>query len=509
MNEENRSILDHSRLCLWLCRRFQVPEEDAGDEVLMKTLLGNAFDDKSLSKEKAIELIRDDGDDCDDDNQFLNTKGARDMTGQETEMPTRADVANALMGRHGMMKEGQLQSGAYARHNDPGVKVANRCYSKHREVGLHVKTERPVCLAVNNDQPQLCPSEHDYAVAGVYLKRVALRSGIDVAWFPEDEALWNHVCKDVPWVGLVGNEWRREIRGLEIKALLDDTTSGGGYLNPTPFDQAVITTPVLFGELYPFVDVVDVPRGSSIEGASMTNPTVTWGGTEGTAASLFDTASLFSQTSNSFHEIAVHIETGRDFMADSAVDVGRLLVQQIGLKFRESLDEQIAIGDGTSEPEGIFTASGVTTANSSNGTSGPFALGDFEALSLTAGKQYLNAAWNPAYVTSHYMYRQARSIPVGSADARRLLGMDHSKYNILEWRCGIQDSISNGSVAFGPLKMYRMYRRLGMQVKWTSEGQTLQLRNTTLLTVRGRFGGFLTLGSAFCKMTDGPTSYGN
>jgi hypothetical protein len=42
------------------------------------------------------------------------------------------------------------------------------------------------------------------------------------------------------------------------------------------------------------------------------------------------------------------------------------------------------------------------------------------------GKQYRVPHFNPMFVGNDVTYRRARSVNVGSGDARRVFGMDHS-----------------------------------------------------------------------------------
>ncbi len=308
------------------------------------------------------------------------------------------------------------------------------------------------------------------------------------------------------WCGMVAGQWERGIRGERTKTILNDTTSGGTYLNPEWFDDAAITYPLLTGELLPFVELVNVPRGSAVEGATVSNPTATWGTAEGDEHALFSTSGMIGQTSHAIRPIAVFVEVGRDALADSAIALGQLLVQLIGQRFQAELDKCIAVGDGSSQPEGIFSASGVNTLSAANGTSGPLTVGDIESLIFGVGKQYRISALAPSFVMTDEGYRRARAVPVGTSDQRRVFGMDHQRYMLMEYPARIANDVTEGSFAFCCLRKYRLYRRLGMQVQWSDAGETLMRKNTALLAVRGRFGGSLTDGSACAKFTNGPTT---
>lgn len=365
-------------------------------------------------------------------------------------------------------------------------------------------------------QPLDTQSRRDLAVIGAYARwqRYAEYSGGDglTRLSEHDRQLVQYALHKMSWVGCVGGEdgipvGNRLLSDPERKALLDDTTSGGSYAVPQVFDEALITTPLLHGELFPEVEVVNLARGSSVDGATWTDPSWTWGSSEGSAFNVISTASLIGNFDTTIFPAVAAIELGMDWESDTPINFGAHIVARLGEKLKETLDEQIAIGDGTQEPTGIFVASGVTSVNATNGTSGPLTAGDFEALifGLTKAMRESSPA-NNVFVMRDLLYRKARAIYVGATDERRIFGMDHAAYTIFDYPVKIQESISLGSIAFWQGRRYRMFRRMGMQVRTVTEGQTLALKNTRLLVFRARFGGQPTLGSSIATMTDAPTS---
>ncbi len=189
-------------------------------------------------------------------------------------------------------------------------------------------------------------------------------------------------------------------------------------------------------------------------------------------------------------------------MADSAVDIGRVLVENIGQKMLYELDNVIANGNGSDRPEGILTASGLSTPSSGNGNSGPVTVADLEALIFSVGKQYRNPSMRCRFLMNDTSYRRCRGIQVGASDQRRVLGMDHSSYMLLEHGVCVQNDVANTKMAFGALAKYRLYRRAGMEQRFVDGGATLARKNCVLLLVRGRFGGKVMDASAFAKITD-------
>ncbi|MBI2823673.1 MAG: hypothetical protein HYX69_03155 [Planctomycetia bacterium] len=65
--------------------------------------------------------------------------------------------------------------------------------------------------------------------------------------------------------GKIGNQRHNHIpSGNQVKTLLNDSTSGGLEVVPIFFDTNLVTTPLLTGDPFPYVEVVDVPRGASM-----------------------------------------------------------------------------------------------------------------------------------------------------------------------------------------------------------------------------------------------------
>lgn len=382
------------------------------------------------------------------------------------------------------------------------IKGEKEKYDTERVQLKHAKTGAPV---VYDNRPFEGPSELDMAKAGVWFRWQMRRQGANIGrpLSEHEKGLLIEMFEDDVWVGEDHpSKGLTNLFGMESKAILDDTNSGGDYLVPEVFDQAVITFPLLFGELFPMVEVIDV-EGRQIETASVGNPTVTWGNAEGTSLSLFNTASLIAEITGTVFPVQVLVEMGRDMLADSPVAVASIVQQNIGQRMQSTLDEQIAIGDGTTEPQGITNASGLTSVNSDNGAGGPPTVSDYEALMFAIAKQYRQQAWNNAFIANDTSYRRARGIAVSGTDQRRIFGMDEQSYMLLEHPYKVQNDIGNSSLIFGALKKYRMWRRTGFEVRYSEEGQTLMQKNTALLSVRGRFGGKVVDSNAFALMSDG------
>jgi len=331
----------------------------------------------------------------------------------------------------------------------------------------------------------------------------------DLVQYMIEECEWGGVLhgEGSDFEGAVGlNGKQRLIKGAQFnmqKALLDDNTSGGLEAAPIFFDEMLITTPLLHGELFPSVEVINVTRGRRIEGVTMSNVTL-GAATEGSTITLFNTAAFIAAFDTTIFVCMGAIEIGLDFLSDSPIDIAGAVAKSYQERLLSWLDEQIAIGDGTTEPEGLLN-SGATSVGSTNTSAGPWTIGDELALMFAVAKQYQTGFDRSRirYSGNEVTYRRLRSIQVTTSDQRLVQGMDVRSYMILDQPYAVNGNWTNRQLAYANLARYRMYRRLGMTVRWETAGATLGRSNTGLLIARSRWGGQLTDALAASLCTDG------
>jgi HK97 family phage major capsid protein len=377
------------------------------------------------------------------------------------------------------------------------VKATSEHYSDKRASAVHVKTGKAVFDEYGAEVSR--PSQKSLAMAGVTLKYSARKAGMPTEWTEHDEQLLTETIETQEWASYQGEPGQCKIYAPgAIKApLLDDSTSGGLEAAPVVFDDMVITTPLLTGELYPMVDVKPISRGRRIEGASVGTPTAQWNEGDNSTGTLFDSTSQIAALDSTVFDLSCHVEVGLNFMSDSPLNIGNILVQLIGERMSNELEKVIAEGDGTTQPQGIKTASGTNSVS-------------FGAAAATAAK-YVELLFsvpkeqrgNFAFIANETTYRRARSIATGvTGDTRFVFGMGVEDYRMFERPYLICHHLSNAEILAGNMSKYRLYRRLGSQVTWTTQGSTLQRRNMALLTVRQRWAGRPMLASAFSVVTN-------
>ncbi len=261
-------------------------------------------------------------------------------------------------------------------------------------------------------------SEWDNACFGVFMRRSARRAGIGaIEWTEHDQDVLNEMTFKQRWVGEIGGQYTEDIAPARVKTLLDDTSpgSGGDFINPYWFDDQLIVPALLTGEVFPFVDLVTIPRASSVHAGVMAIPTTSWDTSEGTAGTEYATGGMVNLLTTTIQACALWVEIGLDFLSDTPVNLGAFLSRILGERLAAGLDRVVAVGSPTNgEPLGMFSTPGYTVVADAYGSAGPATVGDVEGLIFALPKQYRTKANNPRFLMNDQMYRKYRAIPTAT-----------------------------------------------------------------------------------------------
>lgn len=401
------------------------------------------------------------------------------------------------------------------------VKAVTELYDGTKRMAMQPGTEKAISVPGGDGIPDRVlyePSQFDKAVSGAWLKFMINRQATadnhtvpnGLKMTDHDWALVKHAVHEMPFVGPVGMKgedeevgtagWAKSMRlsDMQQKTLLDDATSGGLEAVPIVFDDIAILTPLLTGELFPFVTVRTTTR-RRVEGFSMANPDVYWTA-EGTTPSVFDTADFIAAFDTNVHPCTGTMEVGLDFESDSPVAIADLLIGRYGEVMRKELDDVIATGSGSGRPLGIFNTVGITALTTANGTGGPWTVGDLDKLYYGVDAAFRQEAGNRlCFVGNDTTYQRLRSIQVGTSDQRRVLGMSYlgqGQPMINDVRYCRNSTIDNAALGAVCLNRYIMYRRAGFSVRRETGGTTLAAKNLAQYIFRMRIGGQLNHSSA-------------
>lgn len=361
------------------------------------------------------------------------------------------------------------------------------------------------------------PSDLDKAIAGSYAKflvSASIKKSKTLAFMSlpqHDKELLSYAMENVKWGGSTDGSDFADIRDRKLtpheqKALIDDATSGGLEAAPIVFDDQVIQTPLLNGELYPLVNTVPLDRGRRVEGVATGTVTGSWGGVDDTDISLFATASYVTAFDTTIFRWEGAFRIGLDFLSDTPIDFGQHVTAQYGERLLEDLDDVIASGNGTTQPEGVSVKSGTTSVSWGGSTT----IGNYESLrfGVTKPEHRANLMASAVFCGTETSYQRALAIPVGASDARRLSNvMSMPNYDGYQWMgrpYKINESLGNTKIFYAILARYRMYRRRGLTMRTSTEGDTLIRKNEMLMVATARYGGQLERGGTAAVTSTAP-----
>ena len=398
---------------------------------------------------------------------------------------------------------------------DIRVKSVAEKYSRTTVALKHAKTGELIRTPWGREPQSM--SELNHAKAGAFLKKLAKKAGIQQAVLTEEDNALLELTYGEKWCGDYGGQYCHDaIDGMRMKDLLSDSVSGGTNAVPFWFDVDLVSFPLLQGELFPYVDVQNVPRreqrsrGIGRESHRHVGRCRRHGNEP--------VRHVVIHRGDRQHDFPGHvpITVGRDFLADSPAQVGMPSCENIGQRLGNELDKIVAVGNGTTQPTGIFLASGTDSVNAANTTSGRRSSRTTAGLLFGIGKQYRNAMGRCCFISNDMSYQRSRNLQVAQSitpysggtaailNQLPLMGIDSfNAYTGLGWPWRISPSCANGEIAFGAMAKYRMSRRLGFEIRWITEGLELAHRNEVALIVRGRFGGQPIDTNAFAVQTDG------
>jgi HK97 family phage major capsid protein len=379
----------------------------------------------------------------------------------------------------------------------------------------HPFAGRPVVDFAEGGRQMDEPSDRDKAVAGAYAKLMCsiAHKGSRTMGF---QTLPDHDKELIylNWGGASdGGDFadikNRRLTPSEQKAIIDDATSGGTEAAPIVFDDMVIQAPLLHGELFPLVNTVPLDRGRRVEGVATGTVTGAWGGIDDTAITLFTTTSYVTAFDTTVFRWEGAIQIGLDFMSDTPIDFGAHVTAQYGERLLEDLDDVIATGNGTTQPEGVMNKTGITTVAWGAATS----IGNYESTRFGVAKaeHRANVLQSAVFCGTETSYQRALALPVGAADNRRLFGTgtvggtnSYDDYAIMQRPYKINESLTNAQIFYAILGRYRMYRRRGFTLRSSTEGDTLIRQNELLIVAMARYGGQLERAAAGAITTTAP-----
>lgn len=397
---------------------------------------------------------------------------------------------------------------------DVNVKAPSAMYCNKR---YEAKNKRGEVVYRNGKEAIDLPSEAQHAKMGVIWLDLARRKGLPGAreLTEHEHQLLLEVKNEELWCGQYagvdyGPTKLATILGRKGTDLIADSggTSGGDNLVPYFYDVDLYTFPLLYGELYPMVQVTELGISNQVLLPRINNVDASWSSTEGSANAipLQTTDALVDKLASNVYNVAFSITVGRDMLADSPVKLGSYIGGLFSRKLMHELDRIVAKGSNSAkEPLGLANTSGANTVTSQSNSAGPYLVTDLENMLSSLPKQYRTKNDPVCWVMADSSWFRMRGMKTGlSGDQRRVLGYDYEGYRLFNRDVKIQNDISGSDIMLANLSLYRMWRRLGLQVETSTVGKTLMLDNEMLWVGRARFAGQFIDGAGLSLMTTAP-----
>ena len=247
-----------------------------------------------------------------------------------------------------------------------------------------------------------------------------------------------------------------------LKALSEGTDSAGGYLVPDEFHAEIIQRLPELSELAAYVRVVPVGGDAGTFPTLATDVSISWDESENEA---FDESNpVFGNKTFTIHRLNAITKTSRELVSDSKIKLAPYLTQLFAEAVAAERDKVIAIGNGTDRPQGIYSASGLSSVASI----GTLAFTDLVEIEHTLAKKYRKGA---RWIMSNGNVQRVRSFK--DSDNRPIFIRDlqtGQPPRLLGYPISQQDDLPDSRIYFGDLKRYFWFDREKMAVESTTIG---------------------------------------
>ncbi len=276
------------------------------------------------------------------------------------------------------------------------------------------------------------------------------------------------------------------------KALSEGSDGAGGYLVPAEYREELVKRLPELSELFPHVRKVPVASDSGDYPKLSGDVSITWGRAEN--AGLTETDPTFTQVTWTVQNMSAITYMSRELACDSNPNIVDTITDLFSEAVAAERDKVIAVGKtGDSQPEGIYSASGL----SSVATVGTLSYADLVEIKYTLKRKYQrNARW---VMNSTNMQRITALTDDNGQPLIRDAMWAGAKPHILGNEFSVQDDLPDDIILFGDLSQYYWFDREQMVIESTSTGGDTFKKHQVAIKVVERCDGKLALAEAFVK----------
>jgi len=277
-----------------------------------------------------------------------------------------------------------------------------------------------------------------------------------------------------------------------VKALAEGSDQAGGYLVPTELRDEIVARATEASRLSRLVRRIGC-RSNAVKVPTLATDVSVFWGSEGSAFGESDAA--FGQKSITIHRLNAVTKISRELVADAGID----LVDFLSTLFAEAVaveeDRVIAVGDGSTQPEGIYSAAGI----------GEYAVDgeiDYEALVdvyyTLPGRYRDRAVW----LGSDEVFKAVRKLVDTAGQPLWRPSLDADSPDRLLGRPVItQGDLPESVLLFGDPRYYHLYDRQELAVETSTQAGDAFTAHQLWLKAWERVDGALMLAESWVKGT--------
>ncbi len=281
---------------------------------------------------------------------------------------------------------------------------------------------------------------------------------------------------------------------MALKALSEGTDADGGYLFPNEFLQELIRELPEINELRKLVRIIPMRRNKMDITNLVSGPKMTWTG-ENVAKST--TTARFAQQTLTAFKCAAILYSSDELIEDSDIfDVVQLIISLFAEAIADEEEKVLAVGDGTTQPQGLDTATVTTTT-----FAGQQDFDGLKTLKFALPRKYRKRA---VWILNDSDWSEIAKLKDGNG---RYFINDNVKDSddhslMLGKPVIVSDWIPLGTIFFGDLKKaYFLGDRKRMTVKISQDTTQAFTQDMTAIRVVFRIGGLVVLPNALRKGT--------
>jgi HK97 family phage major capsid protein len=281
--------------------------------------------------------------------------------------------------------------------------------------------------------------------------------------------------------------------GLTRKALSEGSDGAGGYLVPVEFRGELLRRLPELSELYPHVRTVPVITDSGDYPKLSTDVTITWGRAENDE--IDETDPVFDHLTWTVRNMSAITYMSRELASDSNPGIVQTVIDLFSEAVAAERDKMIAIGNGSTQPAGIYSASGLTGVT----VDGTLSYAKLVEIKYALARRYhRNARW---VLSSTNLQRITGLVDDNDQPIMRDALVAGETPIILGKPFSVQDDLPDDAIWFGDLSQYLWFDRQRMIIESTSTGGDTFRKHQVAIKVVERCDGKLALSEAFVKGT--------